>query len=126
MNIRYLIGAVAAAFVLAGCGSTAATTTTTHTHTHEMTDLSSGNKDAIFLTTIRSEYPATFGPSFGTDQQEVDLAHTLCEYFDVGKTLMDAANMFMTNSDLSVQEAGYFMGAAVQVYCPEHMDVFQQ
>lgn len=75
--------------------------------------------DDAFLDTLD-----TFSVPYGNAAGAIDLAHTVCEVLDetgahpayVGIVLAREAEGYWT-----LDEAGYFVGAAIGAYCPEHM-----
>lgn len=75
--------------------------------------------DALFLDTLQ-----TYSVPYGNAAGAINLAHTVCQTLDetgahpahVGIVLAQEAEGYWT-----LDEAGYFVGAAIDAYCPEHM-----
>jgi len=82
--------------------------------------LSDGAIEDVFVTLIRSEYPGMFlGVS---DRDMIDLAKGVCGQFDIGQTFADVGLMGV-ESGYTPKQIGYFIGASVPAFCPEHEGV---
>jgi hypothetical protein len=47
--------------------------------------------------------------------------HSVCEKLDGGETPTQVANDVLNSSTMPAYHAGYFVGAAIKVYCPKYM-----
>jgi Protein of unknown function (DUF732) len=50
----------------------------------------------------------------------IEAAHSVCEKLDGGETPTAVANDVLNNSTMPAYHAGYFVGAAIKVYCPQY------
>ncbi|MEB3982290.1 DUF732 domain-containing protein [Mycobacterium sp. 663a-19] len=51
----------------------------------------------------------------------VEAGHTVCSKLDGGATPADVANDVLNSSNMPAYHSGYFVGAAIKVYCPQYM-----
>jgi hypothetical protein len=51
----------------------------------------------------------------------IEAAHSVCSELDAGKKPDQVANEVLTNSTMPAYHSGYFVGAAIKVYCPQFM-----
>lgn len=91
-----LTAAAALTLVLAGCGSDAT--------------------DAKFLDLV-----ATEGITVSSDQDALTAAHRICAQLDGGQPLMGVLmETAAVNPSWTPDQAGYFAGASIGAFCPEH------
>jgi hypothetical protein len=50
----------------------------------------------------------------------IEAAHTVCEKLDAGATPADVASDVLNSSSMPAYHSGYFVGAAIKVYCPQY------
>jgi hypothetical protein len=50
----------------------------------------------------------------------IAMGHTACAGFDRGETSTFLAMKLMNDNDLSLKQAGYFLGVSVSAYCPQY------
>jgi Protein of unknown function (DUF732) len=50
----------------------------------------------------------------------IDAAHNVCQKLDDGETPTAVANDVLNNSTMPAYHCGYFVGAAIKVYCPQY------
>ncbi len=50
----------------------------------------------------------------------VSMAHTVCAGLDNNEASTVLAMRLMKNTNLSLKQAGYFLGASVAAYCPQY------
>jgi hypothetical protein len=51
----------------------------------------------------------------------IEAGHTVCQKLDGGATPTDVANDVVNSSNMPAYHCGYFVGAAIKVYCPQYM-----
>lgn len=78
--------------------------------------------DQAFLDTVHENAPGTENVP---DSSLENLGHAICGAFDQGATVQDVANTAEQNG-VDAHTAGVITGAAVGVYCPEHMGDLSQ
>ncbi|MGO8938216.1 MAG: DUF732 domain-containing protein [Mycobacterium sp.] len=49
----------------------------------------------------------------------IEAAHSVCSKLDGGETPTAVANDVLNSSEMPAYHAGYFVGAAIKVYCPQ-------
>ena len=49
----------------------------------------------------------------------IEAAHTVCSKLDSGQTPTQVANDVLNSSSMPAYHCGYFVGAAIKVYCPQ-------
>jgi hypothetical protein len=54
-------------------------------------------------------------------QHAIDAAHSVCQKLDDGETPTAVANDVLNSSTMPAYHSGYFVGAAIKVYCPQYM-----
>lgn len=82
-------------------------------------DLTESQKDDVFVKVVSDKFPI-----FSTARSElIALGHNVCGAFDRGVTKEKVLEIGLDNG-LTPQQIGYIVGAGVQVYCPEHLDLF--
>lgn len=69
--------------------------------------------DDVFLTVLEDE-----GIPFSTPDNAVALAGAVCEYVAAGQAPEQVAIEISGPANWSVEQSGFFVGAAVQSYCP--------
>jgi hypothetical protein len=50
----------------------------------------------------------------------IEAAHSVCSKLDGGETPTAVANDVLNNSSMPAYHSGYFVGAAIKVYCPQY------
>jgi hypothetical protein len=50
----------------------------------------------------------------------IEAAHSVCSKLDGGETPTQVANDVLNNSTMPAYHSGYFVGAAIKVYCPQY------
>jgi Protein of unknown function (DUF732) len=50
----------------------------------------------------------------------IQAAHEVCQQLDSGKAPSDVANDVLNSSEMPAYHCGYFVGAAIKVYCPQY------
>ena len=51
----------------------------------------------------------------------IEAAHNVCQKLDQGMTPTEVANDVLNNSAMPAYHCGYFVGASIQIYCPQYM-----
>jgi hypothetical protein len=51
----------------------------------------------------------------------IDAAHTVCSKLDAGMTPFEVAIDVLNSSTMPAYHAGFFVGAAIKVYCPKYL-----
>jgi Protein of unknown function (DUF732) len=51
----------------------------------------------------------------------IEAGHTVCQKLDGGATPEAVANDVVNSSNMPAYHCGYFVGAAIKVYCPQYM-----
>ncbi|MGE2816892.1 DUF732 domain-containing protein [Mycobacterium heidelbergense] len=51
----------------------------------------------------------------------VEAGHTVCQKLDDGAKPSDVATDVVNSSSMPAYHCGYFVGAAIKVYCPQYM-----
>lgn len=101
MTIRDLIVVVALMFGSLGAAATA----------------HADSNDQRFLAALKSEgISDRVSPAHA-----IDAAHTVCQKLDGGETLAQVVNEVLNNSSMPAYHSGFFVGAAIKVYCPQYM-----
>lgn len=77
--------------------------------------------DEVFLTVLRNETDAWDAVD---DALVVDLAHKMCDAWESGASMHDIGGVMM-ELGYDAYEAGFFMGAGTETYCPEYSGVFE-
>jgi len=49
----------------------------------------------------------------------IEAAHTVCSKLEAGMSPNDVANDVLNSSTMPAYHCGYFVGAAIKVYCPQ-------
>jgi poly-beta-hydroxyalkanoate depolymerase len=49
----------------------------------------------------------------------IEAAHTVCSKLDAGMSTTEVANDVLNSSTMPAYHCGYFVGAAIKVYCPQ-------
>lgn len=104
MFARRIIAVGVAALGAAAVGLTVATAGTAGAN---------GIDDDSFVAQLESQ-----GISFGSPQAAVRQGHQVCTELEAGKTKVAVSLMMMGHAQLSARQAGYFVGAAAEAYCP--------
>ena len=53
-------------------------------------------------------------------QHAIEAAHMVCQKLDSGMTPTEVANDVLNSSSMPAYHCGYFVGAAIKVYCPQY------
>ena len=69
--------------------------------------------DGEFLITLSNG-----GVPYGDASNAISWAHTVCDFMDEGMSMNRTTMAFMDAKGWSVDDAGYFVGAAANLYCP--------
>lgn len=77
--------------------------------------------DAVFLQVLRE---GTNSWDNLPDADVISLAHSMCGAWDNGSTFEEIAQIFL-DSGYNQTDAGYFIGAGTEAYCPEYSKNFQ-
>jgi Protein of unknown function (DUF732) len=51
----------------------------------------------------------------------IEAGHMVCQKLDGGAKPSDVANDVVNSSSMPAYHSGYFVGAAIKVYCPQYM-----
>lgn len=51
----------------------------------------------------------------------IEAAHTVCDKLDGGAKPSDVATDVLNSSGMPAYHSGYFVGAAIKIYCPQYM-----
>ena len=71
------------------------------------------SKDTVFIGVLQDE-----GVPFSTADNAIALAHAVCEYVAAGQPAEQVAVEISGPAGWSVDQSGFFVGAATQTYCP--------
>ncbi len=71
--------------------------------------------DDAFIAAIRAK-----GIKFASPEKAIIAAHEVCTELDHGTIPPQVATIIQSNSNLDGYRAGYFVGASIRAYCPEH------
>jgi hypothetical protein len=74
------------------------------------------NNDAHFLQLMSSEGIT----DHVSPAHAIEAAHSVCSKLDGGETATQVANDVLNSSTMPAYHAGYFVGAAIKVYCPQY------
>jgi hypothetical protein len=69
--------------------------------------------DDVFITVIKGEKIP-----FSTPGDAIALAHAVCDYVAAGQAPEQVAVEIAEPANWSVEQSGFFVGAATQTYCP--------
>ncbi|KUI34125.1 hypothetical protein AU197_05870 [Mycobacterium sp. IS-1590] len=69
--------------------------------------------DDIFVAVLEDE-----GIPFSSPKNAIDLAHAVCDYVAAGQKPEQVAVEISGPAHWSVEQSGFFVGAATQSYCP--------
>lgn len=130
--MRKILAALAAALVLAGCGTVtytpnpvvtvteqASPTTVTATPTATVSD------DDLFISRVYQKYPNV--PPDVSSAQLIELGQSTCTALDKGATARQIMDIAMTEAGGDKQIQEFFIvvvAAAVVTYCPEYQSRF--
>jgi hypothetical protein len=59
--------------------------------------------------------------AFADHNTAIAVAHTVCAQFDKTNKSGVIAMKLMKDTDLSLKQSGYFIGASVSAYCPQYV-----
>ena len=88
----------------------------------------------LFVAELLSAAPASADPNDGAfvdalakggivlrdDNAAIAMAHTVCAGLDQRAKTSLLAMKLMKDTDLSMKQSGYFIGAAISAYCPQN------
>jgi hypothetical protein len=74
---------------------------------------SADGSDGTFLLSLDNG-----GVAYGEAGDAISWAHTVCDFMDEGKSMSRATTVFQAAKGWSIDDAGYFVGAAANTYCP--------
>ena len=77
----------------------------------------SASPDDAFIDAIE-----TRGITFPSQEYAVGTARQVCDLIDDGRSPTSVASEISDNSGLEVEDTGFFVGAAIGVYCPWNKD----
>ena len=69
--------------------------------------------DAVFINAIQNQ-----GIPFSTSDDAIALAQAVCEYVAAGQPAEQVAAEISGPANWSVEQSGFFVGTATQLYCP--------
>lgn len=69
--------------------------------------------DDVFINVIRNE-----GIPFSSAQNAINLASAVCDYVGAGQAPEQVAVEISEPAGWTVEQSGFFVGAATQTYCP--------
>ena len=123
-KFAYVIAGAALAISLSACGGSSdpqvtVTETSGIQSTPDFDQPTDTTLDDEFISTVKENTALE-----GTDKEFTDLADSVCVAFDEGSSFEDVISI-MTANDISDYDSGFFVGASVGAYCPEHADLFQ-
>lgn len=75
--------------------------------------------ETVYLATLRDFIPSLEN---APDETIIELGGAICTDFDKGLSLGNVGQQLL-DGGASVNEAGYYIGAAVTAYCPEHQNL---
>ena len=73
--------------------------------------------DSKFLAALKSEGIT----DHISPQHAIEAGHTVCQKLDTGQTPTQVANDVLNSSAMPAYQSGYFVGASIKEYCPQHM-----
>lgn len=74
---------------------------------------SADETDDVFVSVIEAE-----GIPFSTPEDAIVLAHAVCDYVAAGQAPEQVAVEISEPANWTVEQSGFFVGAATQSYCP--------
>lgn len=69
--------------------------------------------DEVFVAQLASQ-----GIAFGSPRETVRQGQQVCAELGAGKSKVAVSLMMIRDAQLSARQAGYFVGAAAEAYCP--------
>jgi hypothetical protein len=94
-------------FVLALVGAGVAMATTLAAPAH------ADDTDDIFIGVLDDE-----GINYSTPGEAIEVAVSVCDFLLEGNSLLDATGEIADATGLSIEDSGFFVGAATASYCP--------
>jgi hypothetical protein len=73
--------------------------------------------DGKFLAALKSEGIT----DHVSPQHAIEAGHTVCQKLDAGQTPTQVANDVLNSSAMPAYHSGFFVGASIKEYCPQHM-----
>jgi hypothetical protein len=73
--------------------------------------------DEAFLKAIKGK-----GITIPSEDYAIETAKQVCQLLDEDVSAVDVASQISKNSGIEIGKAGFFVGASIGAYCPEHMD----
>lgn len=118
--IAAVAGITMAVGMSACAGSAGSESTVTETvNPYVEPEVSEDTTDETFIAYVKDNTGLT-----GTDQEFLTLSKAVCTSFDTGSSFMETITV-LTDSGFDNYDAGFFVGASVSAYCPEHSDLFE-
>ena len=74
------------------------------------------NNDSKFIALLNSEGIT----DHVSPAHAIEAAHSVCDKLDAGQTPTQVANDVLNSSTMPAYHSGYFVGAAIEVYCPQY------
>lgn len=71
------------------------------------------SEEDLYIKTLDME-----GIYYSSEQAAIDAGYAVCDYLDAGASLLDAADIAMSDGGYSAYDAGYIVGAASTALCP--------
>ena len=72
--------------------------------------------DAAFVAALAKQ-----GIVFPDDNTEVAITHTVCAGFDKSNKSSVVVMKLMKDTDLSLRQSSFFVGASISAYCPQYI-----
>ena len=69
--------------------------------------------DGIFINVLEDQ-----GIPFSSEENAIGLATAVCDYMDAGQAPAQVAVEISAPAGWTVEQSGFFVGAATQTYCP--------
>ncbi|KRE30332.1 hypothetical protein ASG82_24775 [Mycobacterium sp. Soil538] len=69
--------------------------------------------DDVFITVLQNE-----GIPFSSEENAINLASAVCDYVGAGQAPEQVAVEISEPAGWTVEQSGFFVGAATQTYCP--------
>lgn len=83
--------------------------------------LNKSQKDTVFRNALKDN---NMNPVIGTTWDDyIGLADSMCQALDTGASLKDVVDIMSDGGIFTDEQVGYFIGASIAVYCPQHEDL---
>jgi hypothetical protein len=73
--------------------------------------------DGKFLAALKSEGIT----DHVSPQDAIEAGHAVCQKLEAGESPTQVANDVLNSSTMPAYHSGYFVGASIEVYCPQYM-----